>query len=140
MANMECHVEEIDADEGLSGLLALPGALRAAAINAVSTTLNDNVEQCRALEPAMDVEISVPNDMVGTVLSDLTNRRGLVEDVITGDENSVTQYRKTLVRAQVPLVEILGYANTLRSLTGGEGNFTAEYKGHAACSSSPARS
>ena len=38
---------------------------------------------------------------------------------------------KSMVRSEVPLVEILGYANSLRSLTGGEGAFSAEYKGHA---------
>jgi elongation factor G len=133
LANVKCHVEEIDAEEGLSGLQVLPGALRAAAMNAVSTTLSENLVQCRALEPAMGVEISVPNDMVGTVLSDLTGRRGAVEDVLSGDGDASIIHRKTLVRAEVPLVEILGYANALRSLTGGEATFTAEYRGHSIC-------
>eukprot|EP00797_Seminavis_robusta_P013118 Sro201_g085210.1 factor G (109) ;mRNA; r:75096-75422 len=103
-------------------------------MNAVTSTLKDNVEQGRVLEPSMSVEISAPNDMVGTVLSDLTSRRGTVEDVVTGDEDSSTVHQKTMVRGQVPLVEILGYASALRSLTAGEGAFSAEYKGHSRCS------
>eukprot|EP00797_Seminavis_robusta_P013119 Sro201_g085210.2 (536) ;mRNA; r:75096-76703 len=134
MANLTCHVDAIDAEDGLPGLQALPGAIRAAAMNAVTSTLKDNVEQGRVLEPSMSVEISAPNDMVGTVLSDLTSRRGTVEDVVTGDEDSSTVHQKTMVRGQVPLVEILGYASALRSLTAGEGAFSAEYKGHSRCS------
>ena len=62
------------------------------------------------------------------VLSDLTTRRGKVDDVATGDDST---HAKSMVQAEVPLIEILGYANSLRSLTGGEGAFSAEYKGHA---------
>ena len=138
MANVHCHVEAIDAEDGVSGLQSLPGALRAAAMNAVASSLNDN-SHARLLEPSMSVEINCPNDMVGTVLSDLTSRRGLVGDVITGGEggNNTNLHRKTLVRGQVPLVEILGYANILRSLTAGEATFTAEYKGHSICNETP---
>ena len=77
----------------------------------------------------MSIEITLPNEMVGDVLSDLTTRRGTVGDVLTGDN----AYAKSLIRGDVPLVEILGYANSLRSLTGGEASFSAEYKGHSPC-------
>jgi elongation factor G len=79
----------------------------------------------------MSVEITLPNSLVGPVLSDLTGcRRGCVGDVAVGDDAYGSQ-GKALIRGDVPLVEILGYANSLRSLTGGEGAFTAEYKGHS---------
>lgn len=130
MANVVCHVENVDAEAGLAGLKALPGALQAASANAVAVCLKENRAHCSVLEPTMSVEISLPNDMVGAVLSDLSNRRGAVGDVIMGEG----LYGKSLVRGDVPLVEILGYANSLRSLTGGEASFTSEYKGHSPCS------
>lgn len=129
MANLVCHVENVDAEGGLSALKALPGALQAASANAVAAALRDNKDSCTVLEPTMSVEITLPNDMVGGVLSDLNGRRGTVSDVIVGEDAQA----KSLMRGDVPLVEILGYANSLRSLTGGEGAFSAEYKGHSPC-------
>ena len=129
MANVVCHIEDVDADGGLTALNTLPGALQAAAANAVSVCLQENATSCAILEPSSSIEIIVPNDMVGTVLSDLNNRRGTIGDVVVGE----TTHAKSLVRGTVPLVEILGYANSLRSLTGGEGAFTSEYRGHSFC-------
>lgn len=129
MANLLCHVENVDAEGGLSALKALPGALQAASANAVAMALKENKDHCTVLEPTMSVEVTIPNEMVGGVLSDLNGRRGTVSDVIVGDDAK----SKSLLRGEVPLAEILGYANSLRSLTGGEGAFTAEYKGHSPC-------
>jgi elongation factor G len=136
MANMRCHVVNVGAEAGISALEAMPGALRAAAANAVSATLAEAKSDCTILEPTMSVEITLPETMVGNVLSDLTSRRGTVGNVLMGDEDGQSVYTKALVRGDVPLVEILGYANGLRSLTGGEGAFTAEYKGHSPCDES----
>ena len=139
LANVRCHILNVDAEGGLQALSAMPGSLRAAAANAVSTLLADEASSsCTVLEPTMSVEITLPSEMVGTVLSDLTGRRGTVGDVIMGDDenntgNQAPGHAKALIRGEVPLIEILGYANGLRSLTGGEGAFTAEYKGHSAC-------
>jgi elongation factor G len=130
MANVRCHVEDVDAEGGLASLKCLPGALQAASANAVSVCLKENQAHCSVLEPTMSVEITLPNDMVGTVVSDLNSRRGTVAEMIVGEE----AHSKSLIRGDVPLVEILGYANSLRSLTGGEGAFTSEYKGHSPCS------
>lgn len=133
LANLECHILEVDSE--LSSPDSLPGAMRAAAANAVSTLLESLAKEGRMLilEPKMNVEISVPTSKVGDVLSDLTGRRGAVDDVAMAEEGSsgASDHVKSMVRAEVPLVEILGYANSLRSLTGGEGAFSAEYKGHA---------
>ncbi len=133
MANIRCHVVNVDADDGLSTLEAMPGSLRAAAAHAVTSTLADNKSSCSVLEPTMSVEITLPGDLVGPVLSDLTGRRGTVGDVLIGDGGGQSMHAKSLIRGDVPLVEILGYASNLRSLTGGEGAFTAEYKGHSPC-------
>lgn len=130
MANMKCHVLAIDAECGLSGLQTMPGSLRAAAAIAIQTLLSNGTNAC-VLEPIMSLELSVPNEMVGSVLSDLTSRRGKVDEVCLGDVASTE--RKAVVLGEVPLIEILGYAKTLRSLTGGEASFTSEYKGHSPC-------
>lgn len=126
LANLTCHILDVASETPDT----LPGAMRAAAANAVTTLLETlkNDGRLVVLEPKMTVEVSVPTGRVGDVLSDLTTRRGTVDDVATGDDNT---HAKSMVRAEVPLIEILGYANSLRSLTGGEGAFSAEYKGHA---------
>jgi len=136
MANVHCHVNAVDAEDGLAGLLSFPGALRAAAAHAVSSTLAENKDFCTVLEPTMSLEVTLPNDMVGTVLSDLTGGlRGTIGEVMV-DESIGGTMSKALVRGDVPLAEILGYAKSLRSLTGGEGSFSAEYKGHSPCDAS----
>ncbi len=130
LANTRCHIIEIDAEGGIAALKAMPGAIRAASSTILTSTLMEHKEQCSVLEPVMSVEVSAPSDIVGTVLSDMTTRRGVIGEVIMGDEDT---HGKALIHGQVPLAEILGYANTLRSITGGEGTFSAEYKGHSAC-------
>mmetsp|Transcript_14866 Transcript_14866/g.26250 ORF Transcript_14866/g.26250 Transcript_14866/m.26250 type:complete len:550 (+) Transcript_14866:1960-3609(+) len=133
LANLECHIMEVDSELSSSDT-SFPGAMRAAAAFAVTTLLESLVNEGRMviLEPKMNVEISVPTGKVGDVLSDLTVRRGTVDDVAMAEEGGGTSdHVKSMVRAEVPLIEILGYANSLRSLTGGEGAFSAEYKGHA---------
>mmetsp|Transcript_13403 Transcript_13403/g.25631 ORF Transcript_13403/g.25631 Transcript_13403/m.25631 type:complete len:475 (+) Transcript_13403:2799-4223(+) len=132
LANLECHILEVDSELASSDA-SFVGAMRAAAANAVTTLLESLVNEGRmvVLEPKMNVEISVPTGKVGDVLSDLTGRRGMVDDVAMAEEGGGGDHVKSMVRAEVPLIEILGYANSLRSLTGGEGAFSAEYKGHA---------
>ena len=132
LSNVKCIVQQIDSEGGVSSLKSLPGAIRAASSNIMMSLLNENKQCCSVVEPTMSIEINVPADMVGTVLSDLTTRRGTVGDVIMTDEN--VAHAKALIYGQVPLAEILGYANNLRSITNGEGVFSAEYKGHSACS------
>lgn len=129
LANLTCHILEVNSEMTTSPE-TLPGAMRAAVANAITTLLETlkNDGRLVVLEPKMTVEVSVPTGRVGDVLSDLTTRRGTVDDVATGDEKT---HAKSMVHAEVPLIEILGYANSLRSLTGGEGAFSAEYKGHA---------
>jgi len=129
LMNLVCHIENVDAEGGLASLRRLPGALQAASANAVSVTLTENQHICTVLEPTMSIEISLPHEMVGDVLSDLTSRRGTVSDVITGNGG----HGHALILGYVPLSGIIGYVNTIRTLTAGEGSFNAEYKGHSPC-------
>ena len=73
------------------------------------------------LEPIMLVTVSVPEDSVGDVIGDLNSRRGRplgMEPVAGGT---------TEVKAEVPMAEMLSYAPDLRSITGGQGEFTMEF-------------
>ena len=72
------------------------------------------------LEPIMLVTLSVPEDSVGDVIGDLNGRRGRPQGMeLTG--------AMTEVRAEVPMAEMLTYAPDLRSLTGGQGEYTMEF-------------
>jgi elongation factor G len=71
------------------------------------------------LEPIMHLEVTCPEDEVGTVIGDLGRRRGEVLALdARGDER--------VVRAEVPLAETFGYASALGNLTHGRGRFTLE--------------
>jgi elongation factor G len=72
----------------------------------------------RVLEPWCEVEVVVPAEYVGAVMSDLSGRRARV----TGNEAAADRDRTT-VRAEVPEVELLTYAGSLRSVTHGTGSF-----------------
>lgn len=75
------------------------------------------------LEPIMNVQVIVPEDSMGDIISDLTSRRGRVVgmDTVAG---------RSVVNATVPLSEIMRYSNDLRSLTGGRGVFTMEFNSY----------
>ncbi len=76
------------------------------------------------LEPVVEVTVLIPDDFVGTVMSDLSGRRGRV----VGTEQSGAG--RTLVRAEVPELEIGRYAVDLRSLSHGTGRFQRVYLRH----------
>lgn len=78
------------------------------------------------LEPVAEVRVLVPDDYVGPVMSDLSGRRGRV----IGTEQSGPG--RTLVRAEVPELEIGRYAIELRSLSHGAGRFDRVYARHEA--------
>ncbi|MBR0310646.1 MAG: elongation factor G [Paludibacteraceae bacterium] len=75
----------------------------------------------KVLEPIYDVEVFVPSDMMGDVMSDITGRRGMVLGMHT--EKNFTR-----LSAQVPLAEMGSYSTTLSSLTGGRATFTMKFK------------
>ena len=71
------------------------------------------------LEPIMKVSVEVPDDYLGTVMGNLTSRRG----ILTGTESTLGIQ---IVNAEVPLAEMFGYATDLRSQTQGRGNYVME--------------
>ena len=71
------------------------------------------------LEPIMKVSVEVPDDYLGTVMGNLTARRGM----LTGTESAAGVQ---IVSAEVPLAEMFGYATDLRSQTQGRGNYVME--------------
>jgi elongation factor G len=77
------------------------------------------------LEPAMDVEVRVPEDYMGEVIGDLNSRRGN----ITGMD-SVSGLQ--VIRALVPLANMFGYVNDLRSKTQGRAVYTMQFKKYQA--------
>ncbi|TFV66186.1 UNVERIFIED_ORG: elongation factor G-like protein EF-G2 [Bacillus sp. AZ43] len=79
----------------------------------------------RVLEPWCEVEVVVPGEYVGAVMSDLSGRRARV----TGSEADAVRDRTT-VRAEIPEVELLTYPGVLRSVTHGTGSFSRRALGY----------
>jgi elongation factor G len=74
------------------------------------------------LEPMMSVEVETPEDYTGTVMGDLSSRRGMVQgmdDTVGGGK---------IVKAEVALAEMFGYSTALRSATQGRATYTMEFK------------
>ncbi|QXT62178.1 elongation factor G [Tessaracoccus palaemonis] len=76
------------------------------------------------LEPMMAVEVTTPEDYLGTVIGDLNARRGQVQSM---DE----QHGNRVVRALVPLSEMFGYVGDLRSKTSGQASYSMEFDSYA---------
>jgi elongation factor G len=91
---------------------------------AASMALKDGMRKANPviLEPMMAVEVETPEEKMGDVMGDLSSRRGMIqgmEDLVGGSK---------IIRAEVPLAEMFGYATTLRSLTQGRATYTMEFK------------
>ena len=78
------------------------------------------------LEPIMLMSIFVPDEFMGDVIGDISSRRGRV---LGSDSDSGL----TEVRVHVPMAEVLKYAPTLNSMTGGQGTFTMEFDHYEEC-------
>jgi elongation factor G len=72
------------------------------------------------LEPIMEVEVVTPEDYMGDVMGDLNRRRGLVQGMEDAPAGKI-------VRAEVPLAEMFGYATDLRSMTQGRATYSMEF-------------
>jgi elongation factor G len=72
------------------------------------------------LEPIMDVEVSTPEQYLGDVIGDLSSRRGKIKNM--EDKSGVK-----VIRADIPLGEMFGYATTLRSITQGRGTYVMQF-------------
>jgi elongation factor G len=77
------------------------------------------------LEPVMSVESVAPEEFMGPVSGSICQRRGRIESM---DDQGGTK----VIRGMVPLSEMFGYANTIRTLTQGRGNFTMHFEHYEA--------
>jgi elongation factor G len=75
------------------------------------------------LEPVFDVEVVTPEEYMGDVIGDLNSRRGQIEQM---DQRG----NDRIVKAQVPLAEMFGYATTLRSRTQGRATYTMQFNSY----------
>jgi elongation factor G len=88
--------------------------------------------QMKLLEPIMKVEVVSPEDYVGTVIGDLNSRRGM----ILGQE---MRGNATVINAMVPLANMFGYVNNLRSATQGRAQYTMQFDHYEAVPSAVAK-
>ncbi len=89
-----------------------------------SMAIKDGCKKARPciLEPMMKVEIEIPDEFTGTIIGDISRRRGRIEgQEPQGNTGNV------IVRAIVPLANMFGYATDLRSNTQGRGTFSMEF-------------
>jgi elongation factor G len=86
------------------------------------------------LEPIMKVEVVTPEDYMGDVMGDLNRRRGLVQGMDDGPGGV------KIIRAEVPLAEMFGYATDLRSATQGRASYTMQFTKYAEAPSNVAES
>jgi elongation factor G len=116
---VDVHVElvygsyhDVDSSEmsfKIAGSIAIKKALRAA--------------RPVLLEPIMGVEVVTPEDYMGEVIGDLSARRGKIEGM---EQRGTSQ----VIRAQVPLSDMFGYATDLRSRTQGRANYTMQFNSY----------
>ena len=78
------------------------------------------------LEPLMAVEVTTPDEYLGTVIGDINSRRGQVQGMEEAHGNQV-------VRALVPLSEMFGYVGDLRSKTSGQASYAMEFHSYGEC-------
>jgi len=97
----------------IAGSMALQGAVKKA----------DPV----ILEPIVSVEVTVPESYFGDVMGDINSRRG---QVLSSEDKGVLDIK--VIKAEVPLASMFGYATSLRSMTQGRGNYAMEFAKYAA--------
>ena len=94
-------------------------AFRIAARNAMREAIRK--ANPKILEPMMKVEVETPEEYQGSVIGDLSSRRGIIGSMdARGDVN--------VVNASVPLAEMFGYSTALRSLTAGKATYSMEFE------------
>ena len=89
---------------------------------AASLALKNAAKKCGPvlLEPIMAVEVTAPSEYLGSVMGDISSRRGMIE-------GQAERGNAVSVQASVPLSEMFGYATDLRSFTQGRGNYTMQF-------------
>jgi elongation factor G len=91
-----------------------------------ATAFRKAFEQARPvlLEPMVTIEVTIPGEKFGDISGDLSTRRGH----ITGMDSLSGNLQ--VIRAEAPLAEVLTYASQLKSMTGGQGSFTMDFKSY----------
>ncbi len=89
---------------------------------AASMALKATAKKCNPviLEPIMSVEVTAPSEYMGSVMGDVSSRRGRIE----GQED---RGNAVVVQSMIPLANMFGYATDLRSFTQGRGNYTMQF-------------
>ena len=89
---------------------------------AASMALKEAGKKCKPviLEPIMNVEVTAPNEYLGSVMGDVSSRRGQITD-------QEERGNAIIVRAMIPLSEMFGYVTDLRSSTQGRGNYSMKF-------------
>ena len=89
---------------------------------AASMALKEAGKKCKPviLEPIMNVEVTAPNEYLGSVMGDVSSRRGQITD-------QEERGNAIIVRAMIPLSEMFGYVTDLRSFTQGRGNYSMKF-------------
>jgi elongation factor G len=101
-----------------SSVLAFEIAARAAFKEALQKA------QCKLLEPIMKVEVVTPEDYMGDCIGDLNSRRGMIQGMEARGNAQV-------INAMVPLANMFGYVNTLRSMTQGRASYSMVFDHYA---------
>ena len=81
------------------------------------------------MEPVMKVEVTTPDEYQGSVIGDLSSRRGMIQGSETDPGGEV------IIVAEVPLSEMFGYSNDLRSMSAGKATYTMEFARYVDCPS-----
>ncbi|TNE95629.1 MAG: elongation factor G [Deltaproteobacteria bacterium] len=81
------------------------------------------------LEPIMKVEVTTPDEYQGSVIGDLSSRRGMIQGSETDPNGEV------IINAHVPLAEMFGYSSDLRSMSAGKATYTMEFAKYQDCPS-----
>ena len=89
---------------------------------AASMALKAAAKKCKPviLEPIMEVEVTAPNEYLGSVMGDVSSRRGAIID-------QEERGNAIIVKAHIPLSEMFGYVTDLRSFTQGRGNYSMKF-------------
>ena len=94
--------------------------------NAASMAMKDGMKQAKPviLEPMMKLEVVLPQEYMGDCIGDINSRRGNVMEM-------ETRHGVQVIRGEVPLAEMFGYATVMRSFSQGRGNYSMEFAYYA---------
>jgi elongation factor G len=123
LINVEVFLEDGKYHDVDSSDMAFRIASRQAMRQAISKA------DAKILEPVMKVEVTTPDEYQGSVIGDLSSRRGMIQGSETDPNGEV------IINSLVPLSEMFGYSSDLRSMSAGKASFTMEFYKYTECPS-----